>query len=58
MLMAASCVPYHDHRMGYSPHSFLRVHRLWFSCQPFTKAKIRYFVHTDDAGMRKWLAEA
>jgi len=27
-------------------------------CKPFTKAKTRYFDHTDDAGARKWLAEA
>lgn len=26
-------------------------------CKPFTKAKTRYFDHTDDAGARKWLAE-
>jgi hypothetical protein len=27
-------------------------------CKPFTKAKTRYFDHTDDAGAQKWLAEA
>jgi hypothetical protein len=27
-------------------------------CKPFTKAKNRYFDHTDDAGAQKWLAEA
>jgi hypothetical protein len=25
---------------------------------PFTKAKTRYFHHTNDAGAQKWLAEA
>jgi len=27
-------------------------------CKPFTKATVQYFDHTDDAGARKWLAEA
>jgi len=26
-------------------------------CQPFMKAKVQYFDHTDVAGARKWLAE-
>jgi hypothetical protein len=32
-------------------------HVMAIFCQPFMKAKVQYFDHTDVAGARKWLAE-
>jgi hypothetical protein len=32
-------------------------HVMTFICQPFTKAKIKYFAHTDAAEAREWLAQ-
>jgi hypothetical protein len=32
-------------------------HVMTVFCQPFTKAKIQYFDHTEISGARKWLAQ-